>query len=236
MLYINIKTTKVLCSISIEVDSTLIEYGKSGVNIKCVANSTNLIGITSIQLRRSESNVVSVSKYTVVWQDKELENKTEVTVNASIRDVSASFLHLEIPGSVDRYPKDTGSYQCILSGVTASVGASIYTSQSIVLNITGFPYLTTYIFSTNHARFEVSVQKGYLEFSTESYKNNTSLQNENESFLILYRKIITPVGTLISCVFAFIIVRELRLHYVASKATATSERTEKKYTNGVYIV
>lgn len=117
----------VLCSISIEVDSTLIEYGKSGVNIKCVANSTNLIGITSIQLRRSESNVVSVSKYTVVWQDKELENKTEVTVNASIRDVSASFLHLEIPGSVDRYPKDTGSYQCILSGVTASVGASIYT-------------------------------------------------------------------------------------------------------------
>lgn len=77
---------------------------------------------------------------------------------------------------------------------------------------------------------------GYLEFSTESYKNNTSLQNENESFLILYRKIITPVGTLISCVFAFIIVRELLLHYVASKATATSEQTEKKYTNGVYIV
>lgn len=77
---------------------------------------------------------------------------------------------------------------------------------------------------------------GYLEFGTESYKNKTSLQNENESFLILYRKIITPVGTLISCAFAFIIVRELRLYYVASKATATSEPTEKKYTNGVYIV
>lgn len=77
---------------------------------------------------------------------------------------------------------------------------------------------------------------GYLEFSTKSYKNNTSLPNGNESFLIIYRKIITPVGTLISCVFAFIIVRELRLHYVASKATATSEQTEKKYTNGVYIV
>lgn len=79
---------------------------------------------------------------------------------------------------------------------------------------------------------------GYLEFSTESQKNNTSLQNENknESFLILYRKIMIPVGTFISCVFAFIIVRELRLYYVVSKATAANELTEKKYTNGVYIV
>lgn len=79
---------------------------------------------------------------------------------------------------------------------------------------------------------------GYLEFSTESQKNNMSLQNENESesFLILYRKIMIPVATFISCIFAFIIVRELRLHYAAPKATATNERTEKKYTNGVYIV
>lgn len=130
----------VLCSISIEVDPTLIEYGKSGVNIKCVATGTNLIGITSIQLKRSESNVVSVSEYKVAWQDKELENKTEVTLNASISDVNAAFLHLEIPGSVVRYPKDTGSYQCILSCVTAGGGASIYTSQSIVLTITGKNY------------------------------------------------------------------------------------------------
>lgn len=79
---------------------------------------------------------------------------------------------------------------------------------------------------------------GYLEFSTESQKNNMSLQNENESesFLILYRKIMIPVATFISCIFAFIIVRELRLHYAAPKATATNERTEKKYTNGIYIV
>lgn len=76
----------------------------------------------------------------------------------------------------------------------------------------------------------------YLEFSTESQKNNLSLQNESESFLILYRKIMIPVATFISCIFALLIVRELRLHYVVTKATATNERTEKKYTNGVYIV
>lgn len=88
---------------------------------------------------------MSVSKYTVAWQDKELENKTEVTVNASISDVNASFLQLEIPGSVVRNPKDTGSYQCILSCVTASGRASIYTSQSIVLNITGKNYSLEYV-------------------------------------------------------------------------------------------
>lgn len=79
---------------------------------------------------------------------------------------------------------------------------------------------------------------GYLEFSTESHKNNTLLQNEkkNESFLILYRKIMIPVATFISCVFAFIIVRELRLYYFVWKTTATNELKEKKYTNGVYIV
>lgn len=73
---------------------------------------------------------------------------------------------------------------------------------------------------------------------TESHKNNTPLQNENknESFLILYRKIIIPVATFISCIFAFIIVRELRLHYGVSKPTATKKKTGKKYTNGVYIV
>lgn len=93
----------------------------------------------------------------------------------------------------------------------------------------------------NHGRYNFTFFcfiPRYLEFSTESQKNNISLQNENESesFLILYRKIMIPVATFISCIFAFIIVCELRLHYVVTKATATNERTEKKYTNGVYIV
>lgn len=235
----NLISRTALGSISIKVEPALIEYGKSGVNISCIVNGTNITGISSIQLKRSESNVVSITKVaSSSWQDKELGKKPGVTVNASIRNVMASYLHLEIPGSAVRYPKDMGSYQCTLSFVNLDGGADQYDSQSIMLNITSFPDWTTKLFSTNQKSTEESVQKGYLEFSTESQKNNMSLQNENESesFLILYRKIMIPVATFISCIFAFIIVRELRLHYAAPKTTATNERTEKKYTNGVYIV
>lgn len=120
-----------------EIEPSLIEFGKSGVNISCVVNGTYLLGISSIQLKRSESNVVSVTRYKVGWQDKELENTAQVTVNASIRNVMSSYLHLEIPRSVVRYPKDMGYYQCIVSAVTTDGSTRRYNSKSIVLNITG---------------------------------------------------------------------------------------------------
>lgn len=126
-----------LGSISIKVEPALIEYGKSGVNISCIVNGTNIIGITSIQLKRSESNVVSITKVaSQSWQDKELEKKPGVTVNASIRNVMASYLHLEIPGSAVRYPKEMGSYQCILSFINLDGGSDRYDSPSIMLSIT----------------------------------------------------------------------------------------------------
>lgn len=127
----------VIGSISIKVEPALIEYGKSGVNISCIVNGTNIIAISSIQLKRSESNVVSVTKVaSSFWQDKELEKKTGVTVNASISNVMSSYLHLEIPSLAVRYPKEMGSYQCILSFVNSDGGADQYYSQSIMLNIT----------------------------------------------------------------------------------------------------
>lgn len=221
----------VLASISIELESSLIEIGKSGLNISCVVNGTNLIGITNIQLMRSESYVVSVTKFKIAWQDKALENKTGVTVNASINNTTTSYLRLEILKTAIRYAEDMGSYQCILSAVTASGEIKQYQSQSIMLNITGFLESTTKLFSTsNHKSTEVSVQKGYQENSTESFINT------DKKHLVLYRTIMIPITTIISCMFAFIIARELRLHYFVSKATTTAKTTEKKYTNGVYIV
>lgn len=127
----------VIGSISIKVEPALIEYGKSGVNISCIVNGTNIISISSIQLKRSESNVVSVTKVTSsFWQDKKLEKKAGVTVNASISNVMSSYLHLEIPSSAVRYPEEMGSYQCILSVVNSNGGVDRCDSQSIMLNIT----------------------------------------------------------------------------------------------------
>lgn len=45
-----------------------------------------------------------------------------------------------------------------------------------------------------------------------------------------------PITTIISGMLAFIIARELRLHYFVSKPTTTAKTTETKYTNGVYTV
>uniref|UniRef100_K1QGR0 Uncharacterized protein n=1 Tax=Magallana gigas TaxID=29159 RepID=K1QGR0_MAGGI len=98
----------VLASISIEVEPLLIEFGKSGVDISCVVNGTNLIGILHIQLKRSESYVVSVTKFRIAWQDKALENKTGITVNASINNTMTSYLRMEISKTAVRYPEDVG--------------------------------------------------------------------------------------------------------------------------------
>lgn len=119
----------VLASISIEVEPSLIEFGKSGVNVSCVVNGTNLIGILSIQLKRSEINVVSVTKFKIAWQDKALESKRGVTVSASINTTKTSYLRLEI--------SKLGSYQCNLNAVNADKEIKLYHSKSLVLDITG---------------------------------------------------------------------------------------------------
>lgn len=74
---------------------------------------------------------------------------------------------------------------------------------------------------------------GYQENSTESFINTD--KPPQRKHLVLYRTIMIPITTIISGMLAFIIARELRLHYFVSKATTTAKTTEKKYTNGVYI-
>lgn len=178
----------VVASISIELEPPLIEFGKSGLDIRCVVNDTNLIGITNIQLKRSEISVVTVTKFKIAWQDKALENKTEVTVDGSINNTMTSYLRLEILKTAIRYPEDMGSYQCILIAVIASGEIERYHSQSIVLNITGFLESTTKLFSTsNHKSTEVSAQNGYQEKQHRiiyQYRQETScsLQNNNDSY------------------------------------------------------
>lgn len=75
---------------------------------------------------------------------------------------------------------------------------------------------------------------GHQENSTESFTNTEKLLQKKH--LILNRTIMIPITTFISGMSAFIIARELWLHYFVSKAKTTAKNTEKKYTNGVYIV
>lgn len=68
-----------------------------------------------------------------------------------------------------------------------------------------------------------------ISFSAEQYItkekpfNNNSTAGTPESniqqVLQIYRAVIIPVGLLISCILAFVIIREIRLHYFASNET-----------------
>lgn len=116
----------------------MVDFGTSGVDVSCIVNDTSLIGISVIQLKRSENNVVSVTNKTkIAWQDEALENKTGVTVNASFTNIMTSYLRLEISKTVVRYPGDMGIYQCILIATTVNGEVKRSLSQQIVLNITG---------------------------------------------------------------------------------------------------
>lgn len=98
-------------------------------------NGTNLNSVITIQLKRSNTTVMEITKHGFTMQDAALENKIGASVNASISNVMASYLHLEISRTVVRYPEDMGSYQCYLTALDSINGLVKYYSQ--IVNITG---------------------------------------------------------------------------------------------------
>lgn len=98
-------------------------------------NGTNLNRVIRIQLKRSNTTVIDITKFGFTMQDAALENKIGATVNASISNVMASYLHLEISRTVVRYPEDMGLYQCCLTALDSINGLVKYYSQ--IVNITG---------------------------------------------------------------------------------------------------
>lgn len=113
----------------------MVEIGKSAIDIRCIVDGTNLSKVYSIQLIRSNTRVVTVSKTGVVWSDAALENTSGVTVNASVSNVMSSYLHLKILKTEVRYPEDFGSYQCFLAAKDSHSG--LVNDHSLIVNITG---------------------------------------------------------------------------------------------------
>lgn len=107
--------------------------GKSDIDIKCFMNTTNLQEVYSIQLARSNKTVVLITKKGVFLTDSTLENKTGVTINASVSNAISSYLHLEISKTAVRYQKDMGSYQCFITAQHSRDGYNNYSSQIVEL-------------------------------------------------------------------------------------------------------
>lgn len=121
--------------ISIQVQNTLIDYGKTDIDISCRVNGTSIESIAIIQLKRSDTNIVLISGSGVLWQDKILETRSKVDANITI--ILSSYLHLNIRACDVNQTIDEGSYQCALVASGNENPLIERASNIINLNITG---------------------------------------------------------------------------------------------------
>lgn len=127
--------------ISIQVQNTLIDYGRADIDIRCRVNGTSVESVDIIQLKRNDTNIVLVSDRGVSWQDKNLKNRSEAV--GSTDDVLSSCLHLKIMACNVSQTVDEGSYQCALLANGDEDPLTQY-SNKVNLNITGI-YLIAHL-------------------------------------------------------------------------------------------
>ena len=114
---------------SIQVQNPLIQLGKTDVEIKCLVNDSENERIRGIQLIRSNTNIVSVSK-TVLFQDEELQQRA--VADGSVMNPTYSYLHMTIVRQ-NVTKNDSGTYSC----KSFAVFRNNQESQKTVLYISG---------------------------------------------------------------------------------------------------
>lgn len=128
-------TSYAFATISIQLKDNVIKYGKTDVDILCKVNGTSLKSTDGIQLKKSNTSIVSISDFGIFWQDKILETRSKV--NASIKNVQSSYLRLTILAcNVER--TDEATYYCDLSAIKEDNSQYNSISEETSLNITGF--------------------------------------------------------------------------------------------------
>lgn len=125
-------------TLSIKVTDKVIKYGKTDIDILCNVNGTSLKSIGSIQLKKSNTNIVLISDSGIFWQDKILGTRSKR--NASIENVQFSYLHLKIVAcNVERI--DEATYFCDLFAIEEDFSLSLLSSSEIYMNITGKKFI-----------------------------------------------------------------------------------------------
>lgn len=122
-------------TISIQVADKVIRYGKTDIDILCNVNGTSLKSIEGIQLKKSNTSIVSITHYGIVWQDKILQNRSEA--NGTIENVNLSYLYLKI-FSCNVEQTDEAAYYCDLNAISKDLSEYLRSSEQISLNMTGF--------------------------------------------------------------------------------------------------
>lgn len=65
-------------TIAIQVTDNVINYGKTDIDILCFVNETSLKSIESIQLKKSNTNIASISDFGIFWHDKILVTRSKI--------------------------------------------------------------------------------------------------------------------------------------------------------------
>ncbi|XP_055999418.1 uncharacterized protein LOC125670955 isoform X3 [Ostrea edulis] len=133
-------------AVVLDVKNTTVEYSQTDIDIRCLVNETSLSTsrFFTIQLKKSSNNVVSFAKDDgISWQDFTMQNRSGVSVNASMSSTTSAYLYLAITKDGVKYPDDMGSYQCDYSYFKPTSGLVMISSEIVFVNITGFEEMTT---------------------------------------------------------------------------------------------
>lgn len=113
----------------------MIDYGRTDIDISCKVNETSLESIQIIQLKRNNTNIVSISDGSVSWQDTQLKTRSKMI--ESIKNILSSYLQIKIMACDVNQTIDEGSYQCTLVATGNEIPLITRVSNIVNLNITG---------------------------------------------------------------------------------------------------
>lgn len=158
-------------AISIQATDNVIKYGKTDIDILWFLNGTSLKSTDGIQLKKFNTNIVSVSQHGIYWQDKNLQTRSKI--NATIEIVNPSYLHLKIFACIVERT-DEATYFCDISATTADFSVYKQSSDEIFMNITGktfifvklyMPHLTLFLQCWKTVKPDKNIGNNWLQIS-----------------------------------------------------------------------
>ena len=125
-------------SISLEVNDVFIQLGKFDIDIRCMVNCSDELILDGILLLRSNKSIVYLtSGNKIVWQDLELNDRTETKSKTTCGDNGLMYLYIKISRYLVYPLKDIGPYLCRLETFSSDGAPFTYDSNIVMLNITG---------------------------------------------------------------------------------------------------
>lgn len=123
--------------ISLDINKTLLtDCDKGYIEIRCAVDCYQIKKINRYFLKKSDEVVVSV-----LDKDKfcntDVTNRSGVTVNSLVSNVSLLYLSIRINSSNVEPSKDEGPYQCFLECLDVNNGWITQNTSLKILNITG---------------------------------------------------------------------------------------------------